>query len=165
MDVTNLWAAIVIGAAGSLAAAGLLRIAGGVGEFLPRRVETLSIGSSFQPFRARDTGDDYDAVLWIQLRNLGASPLFVVRAGFRNTNKLPVYVNARRSQAWRNTYEVKFGHHWQEMTTLIAPGAEAETYVPLSRSLAGTEVIQGKRGQLILNYVWNGRPGRHVARL
>jgi hypothetical protein len=165
MDLANPWVAIVIGAAGSLLAAGLIRFVGGVGDFLPRRVDTLSIGSSFQPFRARERGDNYDAALWIQLRNLGASPLFVARAGYRNSNKLPVYVNARRSQALRNTYEVKFGQQWQEMTALIGPGAETETYVPLSRLMADEEVIQGKRGKLVLDYVYNGRPGRHVAHI
>src|SRR2546430_5317775 len=116
MDLANPWIAIVIGAVGSLLATGLIRLVGGVGDFLPRRVDTLSIGSSFQPFRARGVGDNYDSVLWMQLRNLGASPLFIVRARFRNTNELPLYVNARRSQARGSTYEVKFGEQWQEMT-------------------------------------------------
>ena len=93
-DLANPLVAIVIGAAGSLVAAGLIRFVGGVGDFLPRRVDTLRLGSLFQPFRARGTGDNYDAVMWMQLRSLGTSPLFVVRAGFRNTHGFPVYVNS-----------------------------------------------------------------------
>lgn len=110
-------------------------------------------------------GDRYDDVLWIQLRNLGTSPLFVVRAGLKNTNGLPLYVNARRSQAIRNTYEVKFEQQWQEMTALNAPNAEVETYVPLGSPVADENVPQGRRGKLIVDHVYGGRPGRQVARL
>lgn len=165
MDLANPYVAIVIGAAGSLLAAGLVRLLGGVGDFLPRRIDTVSIGSSFQPFQARGVGDNYDSVLWIQLRNLGNSPLFVARAAFRNTNNLPVYVNARHSQALRRAYEVKFGRQWKEEAVLIPPGHERETYVPLDRAVADQDAAQGKRGKLVFDYVYNGRSGRHVAHL
>jgi hypothetical protein len=165
MDLSNPWIALIIGAAGSLLAAALIRLAAGVGDFLPRKIGTLSIGSSFQPFRARGVGDRYDDVLWIQLRNLGKSPLFVARAGFRNTGGLPIYVNARRSLALRNAYEVKFGEQWQDVSALVPSGTEVEAYVPLRSSVADESVPQGKRGKLILDYVYDGRPGRHVVRM
>ncbi|WP_313914068.1 hypothetical protein [Tahibacter sp.] len=165
MDLANPWVALIIGAAGSLLAAALIRLVAGIGDFLPRKIETLSVGSSFQPFRATGVGDRYDDVLWIQLRNVGKSPLFVVRAGFRNTDGLPIYVNARRSQALRNAYEVKFGEQWQEVSTLIPGDTQVETYVPLAGSVEDENMPQGKRGMLILDYVYDGRPGRHVVQL
>jgi hypothetical protein len=156
---------IGIGALGSFLAAGAVGVARGIGEFLPRNLDDLGIGSSFEPFHAEGPGDTYDACLWLRLQNHGSGALFIVRCVYENTNRLPVYINALRSQKYRNAYEVKFGEQWKDMSVIIPPKGEIASYVPLSILPPQDTLPQGTRGRLLIEYVYNGRTGRHRAKL
>lgn len=156
---------IGIGALGSLVAAGAIGIVNGVGEFLPRNLTDIGIGSSFEPFHAEGPGDHYKACLWLRFHNHGSDALFIVRCVFENTGRLPVYANALRSQKYRRAYEVKFGDQWKDMAVLIPPKREIASYVPLSSLPQQDAFPQGVRGRLLIEYVYNGRTGRHRTKL
>jgi len=156
---------IGIGALGSLLAAGAIGLARGIGEFLPRNLDDLGIGSSFEPFYAQGPGDSYQACLWLRFRNHGSGALFIVRCVYENSYSLPVYINANRSQKYRRAYEVKFGEQWYEMSILIPPKAETTSYVPLSLLPPQEAFPPQRRGRLLIEYVYSGRTGRHRAEL
>lgn len=158
---------IGIGAIGSLVAAALLRLGTGVLDFVPRRMNDLSIGTSFGPFHARGPGDNYDNVLSIRIRNNGSSSLFIVRCVYflGSAQRVPIYVDARPSQKYRRGYEVKFGSQWKDQNTFLAAKEEAASYVPLGARADPSDFPQGKRGKLWIEYVYDGKTGIHRAKL
>jgi hypothetical protein len=156
---------IGIGALGSLLAAGAIGLAKGIGEFLPRNLDDLGIGSSFEAFRAQGPGDRYKACLWLRFRNHGSGALFIVRCVYENRHGLPVYINASLSQKYRRAYEVKFGEQWHDLSILIPPKTEITSYVPLSLLPPQEAFPPHRRGRLLIEYVYNGRTGRHRAGL
>ena len=85
---------------------------------------------------------------------------------FRDTQgRVPVYENAWPSQKYSKGFEAKFGENWWSLDWLVPPGEEATTYVPLRRVVNDTEVPQGKRGKLLLEYAYDGATGIHKSRL
>ena len=147
-----------IGVLGGLVTAALLRFIGHAFDFVPRKISDIGIGSSFEPFTARGPGDNYDNVLWLRIQNHSASPIYIIRAVYfaKNAN-IPVYSNAVRSQKYQNGYEVKFGAQWKEMSYIILPKENEQSYVPLAKNCDDSEVPQGKRGELLLEYVHDGK--------
>ncbi|MCA2407160.1 hypothetical protein GYN07_28855 (plasmid) [Rhizobium leguminosarum bv. viciae 248] len=134
-------------------------------DFIPRRLTTLGIGSSIEAFMARGPGDNYDWVLHIGIRNLGGRPLYIVRAVYfvDQRSNFRIYHNARHSQKYHKGYEVKFGDEWKELDTLVRPGEEVVTYVPLET--VPSSMVPVRRGTLLLEYVTEGKPGIHRAAL
>jgi hypothetical protein len=78
---------------------------------------------------------------------------------------LPIYVNARRSQKKTKGYELKFGHQWEDLENLLPSAQSAGTYLPLAGPVSDSEVPQGKRGNLYIEYVFAGKTGVHYASL
>ena len=135
-------------------------------DFLPRRLESLSIGSHFGGFSATAPGDQYQHALFIDISNQGGLPLYVVRAVYIPDGKdLPIYINARRSQKKTRGYELKFGPQWKSLDILLQPHESADTYLPLSNRVADDQVPQGRRGTLYVEYVFSGKTGIHNASL
>ncbi|HFD32940.1 MAG TPA: hypothetical protein ENJ28_09585 [Gammaproteobacteria bacterium] len=157
---------ISIGVFAGLLTAALLRFLVRAFDFVPRKLHDIGIGSSFEPFIARGPGDNYDDVLWFRIRNHSAAPLFIVRAVYfpRNTG-IPVYENATKSQKYENGYEVKFGQQYQDMTFLLMPKGDTQSYIPLSSGFDETKFPQEQRGELIIEYVHDGKTGIHKAKL
>lgn len=54
-----------------------------------------------------------------------------------------------------------FGVQWKEAGTLIPPNGEVTTYLPLDERPAGAAIPAGRRGTLLLEYVYDGKPGTH----
>jgi hypothetical protein len=133
------------------------------GTPVPRRLLTVSIGSSIEPFYARGLGDNYDSALLIYIRNQGGKPLYIARAVYFRDRaaKVPIYADAWLSQKYPSGYEVKFGRQCKKLDVLIQPGGEVNTYVPLVGSPTSITVPAGRRGTLLLEYVSDGRPGIH----
>ncbi len=157
---------IGIGVIGGLFTAVVLRFFGHVFDFVPRKLNDISIGSSFEPFTARGPGDNYDDVLWFRFHNQSSVPLFIIRAVYIPSNKeVPIYENAMRSQKYQNGYEVKFGPQWKEMSYLLLPKIDTQSYLPLSQNVDSGQFPQGKRGKLLIEYVHDGKTGIHKAKL
>lgn len=154
---------VLLGAAGSLLAAYLLRVREGFLEFVSANLGNLTIISSFQRFTATGIGDSYSSVLFIRVRNSGAHALYVVRAVYFPDRKrrIPLYENASVSQKYRSGYEAKFGVNWFSHHTLIGPNDEESTYIPLSRLVADCDIPVRKRGRLLIEYVYDGKAGKH----
>jgi hypothetical protein len=167
VDWTNAIAGAVLGVVASGIAGAAVRAYTTLLDFIPKRLTTVSIGSSFEQFFARGPGDNYSAVLWIAIRNLGGSPLYVARAVYfpDRSGLIPVYAEARHSQKYTRGYELKFGAQWQELGVLILPNAEGTTYLPLRRRPSGDTIPTGRRGTLLLEYVFDGKPGIHRGNL
>ena len=154
-----------MGALGSLLAVYVLWIKDRLPEFMPREFGNISIVAFFRPFNANGPGDQYQHALWIRLRNSGAHALYIVRAVYFKDKKerVPVYVNASTSQKYPRGYETKFGRGFFEHHVLVEPGEETETYIPLSREIMDEEVPARQRGYLVLEYVYDGKTGKHRA--
>jgi hypothetical protein len=135
-------------------------------DFIPRRLESIGIGTHFGGLRASGPGDQYNHALFVNITNHGGLPLYIVRAIYLSGKvAVPIYVNARRSQKKTKGYELKFGSQWKEMDVLIQPNQSITTYLPLSSSVSDHDFPQGKRGKLYLEYVFAGRTGVHFAPL
>jgi hypothetical protein len=128
-----------------------------------RRLLTVSIGSSVEPFYARSPGDNYDSALLFYIRNQGGKPLYIALAVYFRDRaaKIPIYANAWRSQKYPSGYEVKFGRQWKDLDVWIRPGGEVHTYIPLEGSPTSIAVPAGKRGTLLLEYVLDEISGIH----
>ena len=136
-------------------------------DFVPRRLESLSIGTYFSSFQATTPGDQYNYVLCLQIANQSGKPLYIVRAIYflRGSRKMPVYENAWRSSKKPNGYELKFGPQWKSIDILIQPGERADTYLPLAKPVIDSVFPQGKRGTLYMEYISDGKTGIHSAKL
>lgn len=146
----------------------LLRYVGHLADFVPRCLHSVSIGTSAESFYARGPGDNYDNVLWIQIRNDGGLPLYIVRAVYfqDKRGRIPVYINARRSTKYQKGYEIKFGEQWKSLDWLIPSRGNCETYIPLSKLIDTENIIpQGERGIALLEYVYDGKSGIHKVKL
>jgi hypothetical protein len=164
VDWVNGVVGAILGVIASSAIALLVRLYTTAFDFIPRRLLTLSIGSSLEPFRARGPGDNYNATLMVYIRNQSGSPLYIVRAVyFRGApaKRLPLYPNARRSQKYPRGYELKFGAQWVDSDVLLPAHGQVDTYIPLQSVPVDDAIPVGKRGTLLLEYVSEGRPGVH----
>ena len=164
-QILTITGSIIIGAIGSLLATYVLRFKKSFFEFIPCELNGLSVISSFQPFSAITPGDQYQNVLWVRIRNSGAHVLYIARAVyFRDReNKVPIYVNASISQKYSKGYEAKFGDGWYSHHALVEPDQEIITYVPLGAVVSDEDVPARKRGILVLEYVYDGKTGKHKA--
>ena len=164
-QIVDILVSIIIGAVGSLAATYMLRLKSSFLEFIPRNLSELTVITSFQPFFAYSPGDEYNNVLWIRIRNSGSHVLYVVRTVYfpDKKGKIPIYVNASISQKYDKGYEAKFGDGWYSHHALIEPGSETTTYVPLQRAISDDEILVRNRGYLIIEYVYDGKVGKHKA--
>lgn len=162
-EILAITSSVIIGAIGSLLATYVLRLKTSFLEFIPRKLSGLTVISSFQGFYANSPGDRYNNVLWIRIRNTGAHVLYVARAVyFRDrAGKVPIYVNASISQKYRKGFEAKFGEGWYQHHTLIKPGQEATTYLPLGTTISDEKIPVRKRGFLLIEYVYDGKVGKH----
>lgn len=155
-----------IGVVAGLLTATLLRFFGHAFDFVPRKLHDIGIGSSFEPLKARGPGDNYDDVLWLRIRNHSSAPIFIVRAiYFPKGTGMSVYENAMRSQKYSKGFEVKFGPQWNDMAHLLMPKADTESYVPLNHDYDANKYPQGRRGELVIEYVHDGKTGIHKAEL
>jgi len=133
-------------------------------DFLPRRLDTIGIGTYFASFYASAPGDQYNHALFIEVTNHGGLPLYIVRAVYiPGRMMIPIYVNARKSQKKTRGYELKFGEQWKHLDSLLSPNQSVKTYLPLAESVSDIDVPQGKRGNLYLEYVFAGKTGIHFA--
>lgn len=157
---------IGIGVVGGLLTAALIRFFGHAFDLVPRKLHDIGIGSSFEPFVARGAGDNYDDVLLFRIHNYSTAPLFIIRAVyFPRQTGMPIYQNVMRSQKYEKGYEVKFGSQWKEMSHLLMPKTNTQSYVPLSLGYNTSKYPQGRRGQLLIEYVHDGKTGIYKATL
>src|SRR5690242_2667030 len=107
VDWTNAIAGAVLGVVASGTVGIAIRAYTTLLDFVPKHLSTISIGSSFEEFWAHGRGDNYDAVLWIAIRNLGGSPLYIARGVYFPDRAciIPIYAEARRSQKYPRGYE------------------------------------------------------------
>jgi len=66
---------LAIGILGGLITALILRFTTHILEYVPRRLYSLGIGTSFERFSVNDPGDTYSSILRISIRNHGGEPL------------------------------------------------------------------------------------------
>ena len=158
---------LLIGTGAGVLSAIVLRYLGHVADFVPRRLDSISTGTSFEAFHARGPGDNYDHVLWIRIRNNGGKPLYVVRAVYfpDKRSKVTVYQDALRSTKYQKGYEIKFGDQWKSLDWLVAPTEQRETYLPLGAATDAQSTPQGERGTLLIEYVYDGKSGIHKTKL
>ena len=157
---------IVIGVIGGLITAAILRYFGRFFDSVPRQLHDIGIGSSFEPFVARGAGDNYNNVIWLRFQNHSASPIYIIRAVyFPRKKNVPVYSAAVPSQKYKNGFEVKFEDQWKDLAYLLMAKEEIQTYIPLARRCSSNEFPQGKRGELRIEYVHDGKTGIHKAKL
>ncbi|MEZ6142172.1 MAG: effector-associated domain EAD1-containing protein [Zavarzinella sp.] len=135
---------------------------GSVDNFVP-----LSIGSSFEPFFSRGPGDNADWALVIRILNSGQRDVTVCRAVYflDPQDLVPIIPDAKRSQVHSTGFEVKFGEQWKLFECSLKPGAETITYVPLRAKATAVELPHGRRGELLLDYLLDGRAAQHRAAL
>ncbi len=103
----------------------------------------------------------------IFIRNESGKTLYISRAVyFRDKlGEIPIYANARPSQKHPGGYEVKFGTQWKEFDVLIPSREQADTYVPLEKMPLPGKGEVGHRGMLLLEYVSDGKAGKHYGSL
>jgi hypothetical protein len=157
---------IAVGIIGGLLTAILIRFFTHAFDFIPRNLHNIGIGSSFESFFARGFVDNYNDVLWIRLHNHSSVPIYFIRAVyFPKKSNMPIYQNAIKSQKYSNGYEIKFGEQWKDMSYLLMPKAETQTYMPLKNEYDSFDFPQGRRGKLIIEYVHDGKTGIHRTNL
>ncbi|UEM08038.1 hypothetical protein JL101_035905 (plasmid) [Skermanella rosea] len=134
-------------------------------EFWPRRLECITIITTFIPFFANGRGDTYNDVLYIRIRNNDGNFIVIYRAVFLINDKkpLPMYENASISQKYPEGYEAKFGPQWWDLYAILPAYEEVTTYVPLSRTPEPGEFPAQQRGTLLIEYVHSGKTGVHRA--
>lgn len=136
-------------------------------DFMEHRLDSVSIGSSFEKFYSRGNGENFDDCLMIRILNQFGKPLYIVRAVyyFDRARKMPVLPDAWRSQKYPDALELKFGSDNWNLETILRPGEMCSTFIPLSHSVIPASFPVGLRGMLKFEYVLGGKPGLHRASL
>lgn len=127
--------------------------------------EPPSVGTSFDPFLSRGPGDNADWALVFRILNSGRQDVTIRRAVYflDSEKRVPILADAKHSQVHPEGFEVKFGEQWKLLECFLKPGEEALSYVPLQNQVSAFELPQGVRGELLLEYEIDGRPGSHRA--
>jgi hypothetical protein len=130
---------------------------------VPPELEPPSVGSSFEAFYSSGPGDNARWALIFRILNSGSRDLTIRRAVYflDPARQVPILPDAKRSNTHPMGFEVKFGEQWKLLECSLKPGEETISYVPLRKRVTGTELPQGTRGSLLLEYVVDGRTARH----